>query len=492
MVPSTSEFRDSLSALCVAEGDDMTSSSTDVNVSDRLVRSFPDGDEISEAAIVLRQAADAPISITSLVQKIGQELHARDHMYCTPNSASQRRLAESVLAFATALSKNSGDSIGIINSIIEAIAPSRVSQWVVILDLEHREGECRIGDFTYKKFEMDELLRRCDRAGSQLLEGDITLCRNKLTILRETRNVKTIDTNLVRLSRRPLPCDETLVYRIRDAYFRTLTVAEEERFLIDLDRQQDIYSALGIRTITADSLRKTRLSTRWITVFDRETRQSGWALINEPCTHVPIPQPKALSIGQRAAITALKLDAWGAKPLDSAIQRFCHYLSVSQVHETSGNLEESLLHAVFALDQLLGGDASDSLTRVLTERVAVLTHLALNRSQDEIRKLVRECYTMRSGYVHRGERGGLQAMSDRKQEITRVARVVLGAACFARSQPWAQSEDAIPSWRGRIDVLRVKNSANMPWDETEILALGLRQICLDSEQNLSISTNCDM
>ena len=208
---------------------------------------------------------------------------------------------------------------------------------------------------------------------------------------------------------------------------------------------------------------------------------------NHTFFEVSSTEPKALSNGYRAITTALKLQDWEQRPLDSSIQMFCRYVTTAQDHESDGQIEESLLHLVFALDLLLGGKAGESLTVVLAERVSILSHLALKREFGDIVAFIKECYDLRSGYVHRGAKGNVDGLTKRLDELMPVVRAVIGAACFARRKQWAQSDDARTAWINRIDVLRAKRAAGIEFEAAEISGLGLSCIHVDSGELVGVS-----
>lgn len=187
-------------------------------------------------------------------------------------------------------------------------------------------------------------------------------------------------------------------------------------------------------------------------------------------------------------------DSWtgGQRELDDILQVYSEYLNTARTYEDEGRTEEALLHSVFALDLLLGGESGDSLTAVLADRVAMLSHLALKQDYQRVVRFVRETYDMRSGYVHRGRRGRLaestkERLIDRLEQQKEIARAVFGAGCFARSQPWCDVPDARKVWLGRIDILRKKLEIGQGLDPNDVQDLGLDRIELHQGKPASVS-----
>jgi hypothetical protein len=202
--------------------------------------------------------------------------------------------------------------------------------------------------------------------------------------------------------------------------------------------------------------------------------------------HVSTTEPKALADGYIAIKDALALGDWNQRPLDASIQAFSQYLTAAQDHERNDRIEEGLLHIVFALDLLLGGSSGEALTVVLAGRTAIVSHLAVGRPIEEVIAFVKECYDMRSAYVHRGEKGSLAGLNERFARLFQIARAVLGAACFARLQRWCQHTDARDAWVKRIDVLRARLTAGLPFAPAELAELGLAQIRVRTGELVSV------
>src|SRR5262249_27140725 len=214
------------------------------------------------------------------------------------------------------------------------------------------------------------------------------------------------------------------------------------------------------------------------TIFERQERGHGWVVPNQTVVQVSTTEPKALADGYVAIKNALKLGDWNERPLDPSIQAFSQYLTAAQDHERNDRIEEGLLHIVFGLDLLLGGSSGEALTAVLAERTAIVSHLVVGRTIEEVIGFVKDCYDMRSAYVHRGEKGRLVRLDERFEGLFRIARAVLGAACFARLQPWCQNKDARDAWVKRIDILKARYTAGLPFAQTEVDELGLEHIRL--------------
>jgi hypothetical protein len=288
--------------------------------------------------------------------------------------------------------------------------------------------------------------------------------------------------------------DEAAIYRITDEYFATLAEAEQRDFLLELDRQQAIYGAVGLGTISSDVLKRSAAYTMWITVFSAPKRGTGWVSPSQSYPTLKTTDPGPLSEGRDEIRAGLKLLDWGTRGLDDILQAYSEYLYTARTYESEGRVEEALVHSVFALDLLLGGEAGDSLTAVLADRVAMLSHIALSLSYQEVVRFVRDTYDMRSGYVHRGQRGKLsdpskETLKDRLGRLKIITHAVLAAACFARGQSWCVGPDARKVWLGRIDILRKKNEIGQGLDPNDVEMLGLTRIVLGQGKVASASIN---
>jgi hypothetical protein len=437
-------------------------------------------------ALVLRQSSNAPVTIPRLLDRIAEGLHRAGHSQVSPNTGQRLLIAGKILGMASALSGSKLASIEVVNDIIASISSTRVSQWAVLINPGTSLEQYRFGDFVYGVVELNKLKYRSERAGSDFAQRYGESLRFRRSILREGRELKLIDLNGIQAVARPDVLSRKFMYRICDDYYADVAGIERQLFMADLDRQQAIFGAAGLGTIPSETLRKMEAMTQWITIFERQERGHGWVVPNQTTMLASSTEPKALAEGYLAIKNALKLDDWNERFLDPLIQAFSQYLTAAQEHERNDRIEEGLLHVVFALDLLLGGSSGETLTAVLAERTAIVSHLAVGTPIEEVIAFVKGCYDMRSGYVHRGEKGRLVGLNERFERLFRIARAVLGAACFARLQPWCQHKDARDAWVKRIDILRAKYTAGLPLEQTEREELGLEQITLRTGQLVSV------
>ena len=253
----------------------------------------------------------------------------------------------------------------------------------------------RFGEFEYGVFDSDLLRQRSERAGSDFSALYGEKLRGKLAVCRDARSIRLANIKPM-IQSIEAKTTASLLYRVVDDYFGALSEAEQRHFLLDLDRRQAIYGAVGLGTISSDFLRRSAMFTFWITVFNTQQRNQGWVFPLQKYPIISTTNPKALADGHNEINVSLKLNEWGSKGLDDILQTYVEYLSTARNYEEDGRTEEALLHSVFALDLLLGGSTKDPLTSLLAERAAILTHLALNQEFDKVVQFVRDTYDMRT------------------------------------------------------------------------------------------------
>jgi hypothetical protein len=490
VIPLVPEIQDSLSALSLVEVPLAGPDDRCIVVCEptrRAERSQSGGRLfVDTTALVLRQSPSAPLTLPRLLNRISEELYKAGHSHVSPKIDRRLALAGKVLGMATAFG-GSKASIEIVNHIISSISPARVSQWAVLISPGASPEHYRFGDFIYGNIELEKLEYRSEKAGSDFARRYGQSLQSRRSILREGRELKIIDVNAIKTNTGPSALSRNFMYRIFDDYCANVASIEREAFMLDLDRQQAVFGAAGLGTIPSETLRMMEAMTQWVTIFERRERGHGWVVPEQTVMQVSSTEPQALADGYLTIKNALKLGDWNERPLDASIQAFSQYLTAAQDHESSDRTEEGLLHIVFALDLLLGGTSAEALTAVLAGRTAIVSHLAVGRRIEEAAEFVRECYDMRSAYVHRGEKGRLVGLNQRFEKLFEIARAVLGAACFARLQPWCQSKDARDTWIKRIDVLKARYIAGLPFAQTELDELGLEQIRLRTGELVSVS-----
>ena len=489
MIPDIPEIKKSLLALSLVEVSQAIPDDRCVIVCERIRRTqrSESGEQFFQdmSPLVLQQSLGAPLTIPRLLDRIAAEMYGAGHSHVSPKTDQRQSMAAKVLGMATALGGSKLALLETLNQIIFAISPARVSQWAVLINPGTSQEHYRFGDFIYGNVEVEKLQYRSEKAGSNFARLYAESLHSRRSILREGRELKIIDVNAIQATTVP-DAMSRIMYRIYDCYCGDVASIERELFMTDLDRQQAIFGAAGLGTIPSETLRTMDAMTQWITIFERQERGHGWVVPEQTVIHLSSTEPKALADGYVAIKNALKLGDWDQRPLDASIQTYSQYLTAAQDHERNDRIEEGLLHIVFALDLLLGGRSAEALTAVLAERTAIVSYLAVGMPLEEIRAFVKDCYDMRSAYVHRGEKGRRAGLNARFARLLEIARAVLGAACFARLQPWCQHDDVRDAWVKRIDVLRARHTAGLALAPAELAELGLTQIRVRTGELVSV------
>ncbi|WP_337173502.1 hypothetical protein [Paludisphaera sp.] len=484
MIPDHPNLRDSLAALSLEEVKELPPSGEHLVICDKSQRREADGTFFADLTeVVLKQSEGVPVRLNGLVEKVAESLHRAGHAHVEPKTPGRRAFGSIILAFAALRRESRDGTLDSLNQILEKIGETRVTQWAVLKTPWTEPEKYNFGDFEFGVMDSDLLRHRSERAGSDFAQRYGDEFRGRLALRRDDRTIRFA--NFRAIKRFPvLTSPSSLAYRLLDDYFGLLSDAERRRFLTDLDQQQAIYGAAGLGTIPSDFLRKADAFMDWIAVFTTQQRGVGWVVPTGGIPTMHVTSPGELAKGRAEIEAGLRISEWGTKGLDGTIQLFAEYLYTARNFEDDGRIEEALLHSVFALDLLLGGESGESLTAALAGRAAMVSHMALGKDFDEVDRFVRQSYDMRSGYVHRGERGNLSESSrdslvDRYSRLKAICRAVLGAACFARVQPWSDHPDAKRIWLGRIDILIKKRDIGQSLDADEVGTLGLDKCDLD-------------
>jgi hypothetical protein len=493
MIPEVPALRQSLDALELAEVENPETDNLSLMVCEKRPQLLLSDAIIEDKfSLILRQKPGAPIAPARLVEQVAKAAEKLGHPHLEQSNMHRSQIGAKLLAIGAAFHQAGVDPILAINIVLTAITPARLAQWAVLVNPATNVNLYHFGDFIYGVVDLGALESRCDRAGSDYFSLYSKELWGKRAISRSSREVKILDVNAIAPPVGTNPKKVPFMYRLADDYYTDLAVEEQRLFMLDLDQQQAIFGAAGLGTIPSDTLRRLESHTKWISVFTRAERKHGWVVPHQNFFKLVSTEPKALASGYEDINKALKLSDWPKRALDPSIQRFSEYVSEALLYERQGKFEEALLHLVFALDLLLGGDAGESLTEVVAERVAILCHRALGQTVEQVIPLIRETYKMRSGYAHRGEKGMLGAGAKQGSldvivaSLGRISRAALGAACFARQQHWCEGPEARKQWVKRVDVLRAKRQAGMPLEEGDLTDLGINLIRLTPDKTAGV------
>lgn len=484
MLPTSPQFRDSVSALRVQSKTDIESDDRCILLCDgRLIDNANGGSDKSHMSVVLSQETDAPISLTELLNCVGDELYALQHPYTSPRSELRASITSKILGLSVLTSTKTHSPLESLNLWLSRMSIARIAQWVV-LDSSYRNvtGATQFGEFTYAPINMSMLESRCRRAGSNLFEKRASEFQGKLSLCRDSRSIIVLEIGSELPKASGGIAADNILYRVVDDYYSEVARAEQSLFVADLESQQAVYGALGIERFRPDILTHKGGFTAWITTFTRDKKAHGWVTGGRTIEQIPLPLPQELDTALKGLDQNLGLYDWQKRPLDPSIQIFCQYFNAARDHYRDERTQEAVLHLLFSLEMVLGGLSDNGASRDVIERLACLVSSSTQRNFDEIVALVRRCYKMRNEYVHGGGKGTViddRINADLKENFSQLAEwasIVLGVALFSRKQAWCQGTDAYDLWLNKIESVRKKCVSRIGPDTDEIASLGLNQI----------------
>ena len=484
MLPNTQQFRDALSALRVQTMADEEVNNRSLILCERSRIVTSNGSVNDEAEdVVLVQENDAPISLTELLEIVGDELFALQHPYTSPRSDLRASISSKILGLSVVTSTKTDSPVECLKRWLSLMSNAQVAQWVVF-DSPCRDftGGTEFGDFTYAPIKMPMLESRCRRAGSNFFEEHGSTFQGKLSLCRDNRRIKVIEIGSELPKTIGGRASDKILYRIVDDYYSEVARAEQSQFVADLESQQSVYGAAGMVTFRPHILTQTEGFTDWITIFTRDEKAHGWVTGGRTILQIPLPYPQQLDTAWKDVKQNLGLDDWQKRPLDQSIHVFCHYFNAAIDHYSNGRRQEAILHLVFSLEMLLRGSSYDTSTRDVMQRLACIVASITKRDFYEIVKFVERCYTMRNSYVHRGGKGTAiddridAELKDNFNQLSEWASIVFGVALFSRKQAWCQGSDAHGTWLNRIEGVRGKCVSGLAPDTDEIGCLGLNRV----------------
>jgi len=438
--------------------------------------------ESDENCLILQSREKTPVSIARLVEAVGRGMANGGHSHCDAKSRHTNSLASKLLAIAVC----SQYRFEALKEIKKNINSCNVSLWAATrLPLPFSE-QYRFGDFIYSRFDFQRFQGLALHAGCDYGKRISPTLSSCAAVERTPRVINCLDHNAFPEEYWPKDWSTETTQRILDDYYGELAEAQKEDFLFDLDQQQALFIGLGLGAISAGFFQGLAGFGEWITVFDRDLPGRGWGIPNKVVPGFQILSPHKLEEGKRALISQLNLEDWGEHPLDQILQAFCEYLQTAREFEDNGRLEEALLHHVFGLDLILGGESSVPLKNTLATRIAILANTPMKSDFQEVVAFIGDTYDLRSSYVHRGEKGKLDqakpkmSIADRLKRLSEISKIVLAAGIHSRKQKWCIGSDARNKWVAQIDLAVATRNAGKELSQNDIDQLGLDRISLQS------------
>ena len=491
MIPDTPEISHSLASLSVGPFHELKAKEK-VVACEQVNRSDERGLHVPLPVIGIGYCRDCSVSLDALIRIVERALKTKGHALFEGTSRSKRLIATKCLALAVACSSSGNQVRSTLISLIETVNECTLNLFAILMTSINDDTVCKFGDYSFGRLNVNRLEHVCEQAGSDYFTrygGDL---RNRTAAMRLFRNVRTLDFKASILNVREFtPEQHSHILRILDDYHGDIAAEFWELFRCDMVRQQAVMTAIGVGGISPAIFWQLQIMSKLVAVFTRGLVDRGWVLPNSTAINLTIVRPSVIAKARSEASNLYRLDDWGKVKFDDSVQQYSEYLATANEHETAERIDESLLHTVFALDLLLGGEADEKLTEGLASRVGVLCYLPFLSTREEIGKFIRETYDMRSGYAHRGEKGRFNqprsgmTLHERLDRLKRIARVVLATAFWARHQPWCQTRE---DWIGRIKLLLATERAGESADK-QIDQLGLTRIhaCDESYLGYTIS-----
>jgi len=478
MIPDTPDFNHALASLVVGELPQITHAEVAIacealdlgnekKVLDRLPR------------IAIAYNRETSLALDSLLRCIEKQLCRLQHTLFDSTWRRKRLIATKLLGLAVACSTKTEEIRSNLECILSSICDCTLDMFAIFHIRIRDDSEYCFGDFTFGELNLRRLEQACVQAGSDYFDRYGKSFSKCLAITRRTNHIRIIDFKGSPLHSKKYEQQQLVLWhRLLDEYHGDIADEFWERFRIDIDSQQALMTALGVGGVSSSLIFQVETLSSTVAVFSRDTKDRGWVLPNKTRHQISRRNPCNMASTRDNTSNQLRLSDFGVNGLDNSIQLYSGYIAAAIDYEQSGQLEEALLHSIFALDLLLGGKSDEPLTAILAERTGFLCFQSMDLTLKDATKFVRETYDLRSGYAHRGEKGSLDklvsglTLADRYAQIKTICRVVLLAACWARRQDWCKERD---NWMARIDLLRARSRTGDSVD-TELECLGLNRI----------------
>jgi hypothetical protein len=442
-IPSTQLFEDILSSIRLAEAMPSQGGA-------RPLPSIPARDENGRILIdrplwlVFREGG--PLGFGSLVTKVTKELATAGH-------AATEELALFALALAFMVPAAKGAAVARLNRLLSRMVRADVSLYLVFPLSLSPEFAVTIPPFYVGPTRGEKLKYRCEKAGSDYYARYSKVLNGSSSIERAPKSVTILDVDYVQTdlfadvfkmdAQALLPPLTTIL----DGYFGFLNGRFFEDLLPEFVARQDVTVSLGAPYVDPGPLIGV-IGYQQIAIFMNygkygfvAPRGPGIVHVDWANAHVRIPE--ALheleeSFGFRGTEDA---------PFYKTLQLYCSFVARAKRHSIAGRLDEALLHAVIAMELVFA--EREALQRSVTERVSVLTHMAVGRTFIEQKKWIEGVYDIRSKYVHAGSSDVQEVQLDQLFHLCAlITRRMLRAAAAIGNKP-----EALGAWLADLDYL---------------------------------------
>jgi hypothetical protein len=397
------------------------------------------------------------ISWQALVKRVQEELRNRKHK-------ASVLLAQAIIAVYCLHPKKEEAPVESFNWMLDRILDAQLIQFFILVTEPPRTlARFSFGSFTLGALNSDRLASRSRRAGSDYHDRYGRSHLGKFTIERGTIPARIVDWHSMRTLFVQHKDDSGVWDRALHGYFSALSQEYFEDFWSDFVESQALSIALGAPYLAPQVFKLIPQSSS-ISIFIAE----GWGHV---APHfAPTVLIDLVSADKRFKQIETELESVyhfaGFTDTDQhqTIKSYASFIGKGKQHLVAGNLGEGYLHHIIALDLVFGSE--ESISKTVTERVAMIVHKPLELTFDAALRLMIQAYSARSKYVHEGRSVSPTMIS----EVERITREV--TLCLLRLQH-SSRELAVHGWLANLDYFVKALQAGKVLQPEELRANGI-------------------
>jgi hypothetical protein len=386
---------------------------------------------------------DSALDISAIVKKISHELEESGH-------PANEGIALCVMGLAAIATEPSETVLDKLCEILERkIFPADASQFVLLPTTASEDWRFQVGDFEFGIVNVDRIVYRSTKAGSDYGERYRELLSNRYGIERQVFKTKVIDWDgLVRTVDWAIrePLKKAISVRLIESYFDLISRELFENFWEQLEAEQDLPVAAGAPVIQVKNLRKLFLQDLVTIFLNYGNAGRGWvAPLRNGTIEIDLgnSDKKYPEVGKR--LQEMSFDGFSNGPMGKASKLFCRMVHRAKQHLAENRQDEACLHFVIALDTLFGERNKSNETVI--RRAAVATHGAAGKELVKQMKHIESLYDKRSRYVH----GGLQVGVSEAEQAEKLTLESFWCLVRASRSVKFQGENGLNEWFKQLD-----------------------------------------
>ena len=323
------------------------------------------------------------------LKTLGKEVRKSDHL-------ANDSMLQLLLGMAAANRPVATSAVAHFNDILDKICECDCSSFLIGRIEGQRAVRKKIGNFHIGEVDIGKIRYRCKKVGCDFFDRYPTAFQDSYGVEKDPSKIRVIDLDAI-----PSPrVARSMVLAMQDEYFDLISLNLFTQFVQEFERETLLANAFGAPFLDLQGL--LAMNGSFVSIFQNvgSRRLGHFRPIGAGSLMVFRPPEGEIIRTQAVLRERFSFSRFDNSKVHQTLKNFSKLVVRARQLRENGEAQEAFLACVIALESIFGD--RDTLSRSLSNRLAVAAAGPLVQRVAEVAKLIREIYASRSKYVHSG------------------------------------------------------------------------------------------